>query len=279
MKVSKPSVSVILSTYNAVDWLEKTLWGYEVQTTFDFEIVIADDGSGPETKELLNRFSKDFPVPIIHVWQEDEGFQKSRILNKAILACNSDYILMSDGDCIAKNNFVEEHIKHRQQGRFLSGGYFKLPIDISNSISRVDIVDQKCFDVEWLKAQGLKSSFKNKKLTAGKSTSKVLNFLTPTNASWNGHNSSGWKEDILRVNGFDERMQYGGQDRELGERLMNSGIRSIQIRYTAICIHLDHPRGYKTQETLDKNAAIRKNTRGKGYAYTYYGIKKEVSDH
>jgi len=69
MKTSKPSISVVLSTYNAVDWLEKTLWGYEVQTTTDFEIVIADDGSGPETKNLLDKMAIDFPVPIIHVWQ------------------------------------------------------------------------------------------------------------------------------------------------------------------------------------------------------------------
>jgi len=69
-------------------------------------------------------------------------------------------------------------------------------------------------------------------------------------------------------------MQYGGQDRELGERMINMGIKSKQIRYSALCLHLDHPRGYKTKETLERNAAIRKNTRKKGYAYTYYGIVK-----
>lgn len=276
MIVSKPSISVILSTYNAVDWLEKTLWGYQVQNTTDFEVIIADDGSGPETKELLDQFSEDFPVPIIHVWQEDDGFQKSRILNKAILACNADYILMSDGDCIAKNDFVELHISHKEKGCFLSGGYFKLPMNISKDITKESIVSQRCFEINWLKDKGLKSSFKNNKLTATGTKSKILNYLTPTNASWNGHNASGWKKDILEVNGFDERMQYGGQDRELGERLINSGIKSKQIRYTAICVHLDHPRGYKTKETLDRNAGIRKNTRNKGFAYTYYGIKKEA---
>lgn len=274
MKSRKPSISVIISTYNAVEWLTKTLWGYAVQTTTDFEIVIADDGSGPETKSLIEKVAKDFPVPIIHVWQEDEGFQKSKILNKAIKACSADYILMSDGDCIAKNDFVEMHLKHREKGYFLSGGYFKLPIDISHDITKEDIVAQRCFDINWLKKKGLKSSFKNNKLTAKGSKASLLNYVTPTNASWNGHNASGWKKDILAVNGFDERMQYGGQDRELGERLINMGFKSKQIRYSALCIHLDHPRGYKTKETLERNAAIRKNTRKKRYAYTYYGIKK-----
>jgi len=154
------------------------------------------------------------------------------------------------GDCIAKKDFVAHHIINREEGYFLSGGYFKLPLDISQSISRKDILDQKCFDLGWLKEKGLKSSFKNNKLTAKGSKSKILNYLTPTNASWNGHNASGWKKDIIEVNGFDERMQYGGQDRELGERLMNAGIRSKQIRYTAICVHLDHPRGYKTKHVI-----------------------------
>lgn len=269
-----PALSVIISTYNALEWLKKTLWGYAVQTTKDFEIVIADDGSNEETRDFLEIVSQTYPVPIIHVWQEDEGFQKSRILNKAILACNSDYILMSDGDCIAKNNFVEQHLKYREPGYFLSGGYFKLPLDISEAITEEDVIHQKCFDINWLKDKGLKSSFKNNKLTAKGSTATILNIVTPTNASWNGHNASGWKKDILAVNGFDERMQYGGQDRELGERMINMGYKSKQIRYSALCIHLDHPRGYKTEDTLKKNAAIRKNTRSKGYAYTYYGIKK-----
>jgi GT2 family glycosyltransferase len=269
-----PSISVIISTYNAVEWLKKTLWGYAVQTTYDFEIVIADDGSGNETKSCIEGFSKNFPVPIMHVWQEDDGFQKSRILNKAIQTCNADYILMSDGDCIAKKDFVEQHLKHKEPGYFLSGGYFKLPLDISQQITQEDVESQNCFDIEWLKRRGLESSFKNNKLTAKGATAKLLNYVTPTNASWNGHNASGWKKDILAVNGFDERMQYGGQDRELGERLLNMGFKSKQIRYSALCLHLDHPRGYKTPETLERNAAIRKNTRKKRYAYTYYGIKK-----
>lgn len=268
------ALSVIISTYNALEWLKKTLWGYAVQTTKDFEIVIADDGSNEETRDFLEIVSQTYPVPIIHVWQEDEGFQKSRILNKAILACNSDYILMSDGDCIAKNNFVEQHLKYREPGYFLSGGYFKLPLDISEAITEEDVIQQRCFDINWLKGKGLKSSFKNNKLTAKGSKATILNIVTPTNASWNGHNASGWKKDILAVNGFDERMQYGGQDRELGERMINMGYKSKQIRYSALCIHLDHPRGYKTEDTLKKNATIRKNTRSKGYAYTYYGIKK-----
>ena len=102
-------ISVIISTYNAEAWLEKVLWGYNCQTFKDFEIVIADDGSRPKTKELIDDFIENTKLNIVHVWQEDDGFQKSRILNKAIVACKSEYIVMSDGDCIPRADFLEVH--------------------------------------------------------------------------------------------------------------------------------------------------------------------------
>ena len=100
-------VSVIITTYNAVEWLQKVLIGYSVQTECDFEIVIADDGSTSETKDLISQFSSKFKNPIIHVWHEDHGFQKTKILNKAILKSNSDYLIFTDGDCIPRKDFVE----------------------------------------------------------------------------------------------------------------------------------------------------------------------------
>ncbi len=267
--------SIIISTYNAIDWLEKTLLGYNNQTYRMFEIVIADDGSGPETKALLKRLEKEVFYPIIHVWHDDNGFQKSQILNKAVLKCTTPYVIMSDGDCIPRKDFVEQHVKYREEGHFLSGGYFMLPMNISEKITKEDIYEERCFDLNWLKENGLSTSFKNQKLTAGSVTASILNLITPTNASWNGHNASGWTKDIIAVNGLNEQMQYGGQDRELGERLFNAGIKSKQIRYNAIVVHLDHPRGYKNEASIKKNQAIRKETRELEKAWTEHGILKE----
>ena len=120
----------------------------------------------------------------------------------------------------------------------------------------------------------MKISFKNNKVDATGLLSTILNFLTPTTPSWNGHNASGWKTDILAVNGFDERMQYGGQDRELGERLINHGIKSKQIRYSTVCLHLDHPRGYATPESINKNRNIREETKQQNKNWTDFGILK-----
>lgn len=275
--MTTPSISIIISTYNSEAWLEKVLWGYSTQTFTDFEVVIADDGSKQPTFDVIETMQKKVDYPIQHIWQEDDGFQKSKILNKAIVACKADYILMSDGDCIVRKDFVEVHMNHKEQGYFLSGGYFMLPMDISKSITKDDILQQRCFDVKWLKSNGLKGSFKNNKLKARGFFEKLLNTFTPTNASWNGHNASGFKKDIVAINGFDERMQYGGQDRELGERLQNLGIKSKQLRYSAICVHLDHPRGYKNQESIDKNLAIRATTKKEKRKWTDFGIEKPKS--
>ena len=263
--------SVIMSTYNAEAWLEKVIWGFSVQTERDFEIIIADDGSGPKTKELLDRLRDEISMPLVHVWQEDKGFQKSQILNKAIMAANSDYLIFTDGDCIPRKDFVATHINFREQGYFLSGGYFKLPMNISQAISKDDIFNQRCFDVKWLKDMGLETK-NTSKLSASGFKASFLNFITPTKATWNGHNASGWKTDLVFINGFNQEMQYGGQDRELGERLFNKGLKSKQIRYNAVCVHLDHARGYVNEETWKKNYAIRKNTRDNKVVKTPIGI-------
>ncbi|MBT8310768.1 MAG: glycosyltransferase family 2 protein [Flavobacteriaceae bacterium] len=266
--------SIIISTYNQPAWLEKVLWSYDCQTISDIEILIADDGSTSETKAVIDVFRNKTKLDVQHVWHEDNGFQKTIILNKAIIACKSDYLILTDGDCIARKDFVATHLKYREKGFFLSGGYFKLPLDISDKITKDDIRSQNCFDISWLKANGLNSSFKNNKLTAGPIKAKLLNALTPSNASWNGHNSSGWKQDLIEVNGFDERMQYGGEDRELGERLFNKGLKSKQIRYSAICVHLDHERGYVKPEMIETNKKIRETTKKDSRTWTDFGLIK-----
>lgn len=272
--MSTLQISVIISTFNQPLWLRKVLWSYEYQTFKNFEVVIADDGSDYSTRKLIEQLKKEVSYPIQHIWHQDNGFQKTIILNKATVASKSEYLVYTDGDCIARNDFLKTHIGRREKGYFLSGGYFKLPMSISELISKEDIYKQRCFDINWLKSNGLKTSFKNNKITASGLKQKLLNKLTPTTATWNGHNSSGWKKDILKANGFDERMQYGGEDRELGERLFNMGINAKQIRYSAICLHLDHKRAYVKPEMIEKNLKIRAITKRDKVIRTSYGIDK-----
>lgn len=264
--------SVIFTTYNQPEWLRKVLWGYECQTEKDFEIVIADDGSGKETKKVIDEFQSNSQLKINHVWHPDEGYQKCPILNKAIIASNTEYLIFTDGDCIPREDFIEVHLKNAEPGLFLSGGTVRLPMALSTQLTREDITSQQAFSLKWLYHNGLKRTNKSLKLVKKKWFTKTMNKLTPTNASWNGHNASGWRKDIFAINGFNEEMLYGGQDREFGERLFNYGIKSKQIRYSAVCLHLEHGRPYKTRESIKKNHFIRKIVRKKGIIQTKEGI-------
>ncbi len=269
------NLSVIITTYNSHAWLQKVLWGYQTQTYHDFEMIIADDGSSNDTRILIDDMRRELFYPVQHIWQEDEGFRKCTILNKAIIASKTEYLVISDGDCIPRKDFLQVHIAKRKQGYFLSGGYSKLPLQVSEKISKEDIYNQNCFNINWLKANGLSSSFKNKKFTSKEWQASFLNFITPTNASWNGHNSSAWKKDIYDVNGFNEDMRYGALDREMGERLMNNGVKGLQIRYSAICVHLDHARSYKNKNDIESNKLLWKKAKQENIKWIDNGIIKK----
>ena len=265
-------ISVIFTTYNAPKWLEKVLWGFANQTDSNFEVIVADDGSGPETSAVIHAARAQGQKNVRHVWHEDHGFQKCQILNRAILAATGEYWILTDGDCVPRKDFVSQHRAAARPGFFLSGGYLKLALPASRAITQEDVVAQRCFDPAWLKAQGMPMSLKFLKLRAKGLASKILNRLTPTKATWNGHNASCWKTDALLVNGFDERLQYGGLDREFGERLVNAGTKTKQIRYSAITVHLDHPRSYESPEGWAHNQGIRQGVRRHKIVVTPAGI-------
>lgn len=269
-----PRVSVVLSTYNSPDWLEKTLHGYAVQTFSDFEVIVADDGSTQETTLLLERLKRQLGLNLCHEWQPDEGFRKTRIMNRAIEAARGEYLVFSDGDCVPRRDFVEVHAAFAEPGRFLSGGCLRLPLPLSQQLEHDDIAIGRAFHPRWLRERGVPGEFRFRAMARGAKISALANRLTTTRPTWNGHNASGWREDLVRVNGFDERMGYGGEDRELGERLMNAGLRPRQVRFSAICLHLDHSRGYVSQEQWDRNNQIRRQTRDVRAVWTDYGIQQ-----
>lgn len=275
LSVDKPTrMSVVLSTYNAPQWLEKVIWGYAQQSYGEFEIVIADDGSDEQTAELLPALREQTSLTIKHVWHEDEGFRKCTILNRAVEACEGDYLFFSDGDCIPRGDLLREHYLAAERGRFLSGGYFKLPMSISDRITKADIDSGRAFTASWLREAGWKPNHRILRLIAGGRFAELLNRITTTRPTWNGHNASGWAEDIRAANGFDERMRYGGEDRELGERLENAGIRGKHVRFQTLCLHLDHARGYVRDEDLQRNREIRDFTMRLRRTRTDHGIRR-----
>jgi len=265
-------LSVIVSTYNSTEWLQKVFWGFAEQTHSDFEILIADDGSTPETAALIASARLDLGLDIKHVWHEDKGFRKCRILNKAIVQASHAYIVFTDGDCIPRRDFLEVHSHQAKVGCYLSGSYYKLPMTTSKTITRDDIRSGRCFKFDWLRENGLPPSAKRLKISAGSLQAKLLNTITPTACNLKGSNASAWKKDLIQVGGFDERMAWGGADRELGVRLKNSGIKPRHVRYDATCIHLDHSRPYKDPEKVAWNKNLRKQVEREKIKFTHYGL-------
>lgn len=271
--------SVIISTYNQPDWLEKCLWGFGYQSDRRFEIVIADDGSQPATRARAEAVCTELDLPLNYVWHADNGFQKCRILNKAILAARSDYLIFTDGDCIPKPDFIATHLSMRRPGHFLSGGYFKLPMSTSKRIDQDDVRSGRVFAQEWLRAHDVTAPWnKLLKITATPRQAWWANRLTPATRSWNGNNSSTWRDLAIQVGGYDERMGYGGQDREFGERLMNTGIKPIMMRYSTGMLHLDHSRGYRNEEGIRNNRAIRAETKAQRRTVTEFGLNLHAAD-
>jgi len=267
-------LSVVLSTYNSPAWLEKVLWGYHYQEFRDFEIVVADDGSDERTRALIDRMRNETGMTITQVWQEDQGFRKCRILNQAIQQTAHDYLVFSDGDCIPRRDFLQVHASQAQPGYFLSGSYYKLPMATSETITREHIANGDCFRLDWLYQHGLSHWRKTGKLSAGPRMAKLLNRLTTTRCNLKGSNASAWKQDVLAVNGFDERMPWGGEDREFGVRLLNRGIRAKHVRYNAIVVHLDHARGYVDPQQVEANRLLRRRNERERVAWTDYGIRQ-----
>jgi glycosyltransferase involved in cell wall biosynthesis len=252
--------AVILSTYNQPAWLEKALWGYAAQTTRDFELIVADDGSADATADVVDRARAEFGSRLRHLWHEDRGFRKCEILNKAIAATKADYLIFSDGDCIPRSDFVATHVRHASPGHYLSGGVIWLPRGLSEQVSREDVTAGRIADASWLANRGWAGGRHRMRLVRG-TFATMLDGLTPTGATFNGHNASVSREAVLRANGFEGEMGYGGLDRALGERLENLGLRGKQLRFRAVCFHLDHARGYRDLDVVARNNEIRARIR------------------
>jgi glycosyltransferase involved in cell wall biosynthesis len=255
------TTSVIISTYNSPTWLEKTLWGFFHQSRQDFELLIADDGSRPETLARLRELAARSPVPLAHVWQPDDGFQKCRILNKALAVARGERILLTDGDCIPRRDFVDVHTRLAQPDCFLTGTYFKLPKNVADAITEDDVKRQDAFRAGWLLNHGLPFTSKLLKLVTGPPVDEWLNRWTPARPTWNGHSGSCLRAQAVQVNGFNEDMAYGGLDVEFGLRLNHIGLRTRHIRYSTVTMHLHHGHGYVTPGMREASAEVKERTR------------------
>ena len=264
--------AVIIATYNWPRALELALWGFASQRERGFEVVVADDGSGPETRAVIDRLRGRSGLAIRHVWHPDRGFRKSEILNRAIAAAEHDYLIFTDGDLIPRDDFVAAHLRLARPGRYLAGMTVRLPEGVSAAITPEDVRSGRATDLRWLRARGFRPGRHALRFSRSWALNSLMDQLTTTPPRWRGGNASAWRADLLAVNGFDMEMGYGGQDAEIGDRLDNLGIRPVRLRFRAPTVHLWHERPWRDEDVFRRNTAHRHQVRVSGATRARAGL-------
>lgn len=265
-------IAVVLSTYRWPRALELSLAGYARQTLPGFRLVIADDGSGEDTRALIERVKRESGLDIVHVWHEDRGFRKSEILNRAIVATDREYVVFSDGDTIPREDLIEVHAREAEPGRYLAGGYVKLPREVSEAMTVDDVNAGRAFDLRWLRQRGFRPGKHALRFSRRSAWAGFLDVVTSRKIRWVGNNASTWRRHLLEANGFDMEMGYGGQDAALGDRLENLGLRPKRIRYRTLAVHLHHERPWRDPDGVRRNIEIRQRIRASGEVRATRGI-------
>ena len=239
-------VSLIISTYNRPDALSVCLDSIQYQTVLPHEIIIGDDGSTSETKDIIDQIKEKFPIPVIHIWQEDKGFRLAMMRNKSIAQANGDYIIEIDGDVFLHSKFIEDHIRLAQPKHYLKGTRVRL-----NKL----LTEQICTNKKSQKIYPWNKGIESKAETA--IHSKLLSSIFADNFKKNkisglGCNMSFWKDDFIKINGYDEFFEgWGKEDDDLAHRLGRYGCKKRTIRFSGIVYHLWH--GLESKEDEQKN--------------------------
>lgn len=269
---------LIVSTYNSPRTLWLTLVSATLQTQRTDGLCVADDGSGEETRACLEKFRNEFPeVPLRHVWHEDKGFRKTVILNKAIASAKAEFLIFTDGDCLLSPSFIGRHLELADPNHYACGSLIRLSEVATGAVREEDLRSGHLFGHEWLRdhgaLKGVTSWLKSAPLPM--SILKVLEATSPVRRTFCGANASAFREALLSVNGYDETMVYGGEDKELGIRLRNAGITGRHLRFTAPILHMDHPRGYRDEAAYQRQRQMIRNARTTGKSWTECGIDRD----
>ena len=264
------SISVIVTTYNNPHALALVLAGLSRQTRAPSELLIADDGSGPDTQAVVERWAARLAWPVRHVWQPDEGFRKCHILNKAIAAAAGDYLVFFDGDCVAPAHCLAVHAARAAPHRYLSGGKVLLDARVSQALDEAAVLRGDLDRVAgWWLGVGKKRRLIVSRIPWLRDR---LDRNVRRPPGWRGENASTFAAHARAVGGFDERFTYGYEDADFGQRLLLAGVIGQSLRYTAPVYHLDHPRPWAKPEVIAANKALYDANRAAQVIATPHGL-------
>ncbi len=254
-----PSCSLIISTFNRPDALRYCLQSVFQQKKLPSNIYIADDGSGPETKQLIDEMQLKSPLPIIHIWQPDAGYQLAGIRNKAFAAADEEYLIQIDGDLILHPYFISDHLKLARRGTFISGARVMMNAALTARV---------------LSGETALTSIPQQKSDLGKKYNgrwspflRTINYLfqrSRKNYKYVlGCNMAFWRSDLVAVNGYDESFSgWGKEDNDISIRLQNKGVKLRFLKFGGIIYHLHHP-GADTSRMGTNEELLQKSIDGK----------------
>jgi glycosyltransferase involved in cell wall biosynthesis len=268
-------ITVLLATYNWPQALRLCLQSLRNQSDLDFEIVIADDGSRVETQQLIAQEQDNFPVPLHHLWQEDFGFRKSKILNLAIDAAQGPYLVFLDGDCIVQPDFIHQHKKLSRPSHLVTGSRILMSPEFTQRIC-TEAASRSSASSSFLPSSTISRLF-NPIFAAAHRLRGDLNKLSPLLLKippnplraykpyvWRrikGCNMACWRQDALRVGGFDESFEgWGHEDADFVFRLEGQGVRRLSGSYATEVLHLWHPNLPNDRAQINKERVLARIT-------------------
>jgi glycosyltransferase involved in cell wall biosynthesis len=220
-------IAVIPATYNRPDALAAQLEGYLAQDHPDFELVIADDGSGEETLATIRRYRQRAPFRIDHVWQENKGYRAAAIRNRAVAMTCADYIVFTDHDCVPPPDFLSRHASLAERGWFVAGNRVLLTEALTQRVLAARLPIHAWSSAAWLTCR----------LRGGP-------FRKTRPDRWQGAktcNLAVWRDDLVKVNGMDESYAgWGLEDSDLVIRLNRAGVKHKSGRFACPVFHLWH---------------------------------------
>lgn len=245
-------VSLIVTTYNRPDALEKVLESALAQTKLPQEIIVADDGSGEATENTVRKIAEKSPVPVKHIWQEDDGFRAAQSRNRAIAAAGADYLIIIDGDMLLQKNFVADHIAAARKGRLIQGSRVMLTPERTGQILGAPSLPEIPFTDKGIEKRlaalrlpllsGLVRSRGNQKHKSIKSC-----------------NMGFFRSDAVAVNGFNnDFVGWGREDSEFVARCYHSGMKRHNLKFAGIAYHLWHNEAER--DALPQNDALLRET-------------------
>jgi len=265
MSHSSASISLIIAVYKRPDLLERIFTSLLNQTFQDFEVIVADDGSGPEIAALVQEWRDKLPRGIQHAWHADDGFRKVVIVNQAVLRARAPYLVFIDGDCILHHRFLERHWVRRKLRQALSGRRIMMDATLTERVSLDDIRSRRIeralywwnhcspndrrngFCLPWL--------FWARNL--GRRSYSIL-----------GSNFSLHRDDFVRVGGYDQRIIGRGlEDDNLCARLSNDGVAIRTVAQEAVQFHC-----YHTSDPIPHSAEVIRRFRDCAESFTEFGI-------